>query len=143
MSAKGQTKFTIRNKLELVRLKAEGNLASLIEEVKIIINWLSSEDDELNQYRLRIYWIDLITAVVVVSNVTNLPGNKIADITPQIIDFVSNHFDLSIDKFMLVEYYSISSLRDDLYLHVLRVNNELIRYEISKDELTQLIGKPI
>ena len=115
----------------------------MIEEVKIIINWLSKEDDELNQYRLRIYWLSKLKAVVVVSNVTNLPGRKIADITPQIIYFVSNNFDLSTNKVMLVEHYPISSLHENLYLHVLCVNNEVIRREISKDELTQLIGKPI
>ena len=132
-----------RGKLKLVRLKAEGYLTSLSDEVKIIINWLSEKDDEFNQYRLHIYWLNWIRVVVVVSNITVLPSRKIADITPQIIHFITNNFDLSVNQVMLVEHYPISSLRENLYLHVLRVNNEIMRYEISEDELTRLIGKPI
>lgn len=112
----------------------------MIEKVKIIINWLSPEDDDLNQYRLGIYWLSWVKAVVVVSNITNLPGRKIANITPQIICFVNDNFDLSTNQIMLVEHYPISSLDENLYLHVLCVNNEAIKYEISEDELTQLIG---
>ena len=109
----------------------------MIEEVRITINWLS-EDDELNQYRLRIYWLSWTKAIVIASNITDLPGRKIADLTPQIIRFVSNNFDLSVEQFMLVEHYPISSLREDLYLHVLYVNNEVMRYEISEDTLMRL-----
>lgn len=116
----------------------------MIEEVKVIINWLSEEEDELNQYRLRIYWLSWIRAVVVASNITSLPGKKIADITPEIIHFVSNNFDLSVNKVMLVEHYPLANVADgDVYLHLLFVNHEVIRYEISKDKLTRLIGKPI
>ena len=111
--------------------------ASLIEEVRIIINWLS-KDDELNQYRLRIYWLNWTKAIVIASNITDLPGRKIADLTPQIIRFVSNNFDLSVEQVMLVEHYPTSSLCEDLYLHVLYVNNEVMRYEISKDMLMRL-----
>ena len=112
----------------------------MIEEVKTIINWLSPEDDELNQYRLRIYWVSLVKAVVVASDITVLPKRKIADITPQIIRLVKDCFDLVPDRLMLVEHYPIS-IHEELYLHVLCVNNEFIRYEISNNELTQLIGK--
>ena len=115
----------------------------MIEEVKIIINWLSEENDELNQYRLRIYWLTLVKAVVIVSNITNLPGRGIADITPQIICFVNNNFDLSLDRIMLIEHHPISDLNENLYLHVLRVNHEIVRYEITTDELARLIGKLI
>ena len=115
----------------------------MIEEVKIIINWKSEEDDELNRYRLRIYWLSRVEVVVFASDITGLPGRRIADITPQIIRFINNNFDLSTNKVMLVEHYPISSLREDLYLHVFYVNNEIIRYEISRDELTRLIGEPI
>lgn len=113
----------------------------MIEKVKLIINWTSKEDDEINQYSLRIYWRTLVEAVVVVSNITNFPGRKIGDITPQIIDFVNNIFDISTDKVMLVEHYPISSLHEDIYFHVLYVNNEPIKYEINKNELIGLIGK--
>ena len=101
---------------------------------------MSPEDDDLNQYRLRIYWLSWIKAVVVVSNITNLPGRKIANITTQIIHFVNDNFDLSTNQIMLVEHYPISSLDENLYFHVLCVNNEVIRYEVSEDELTSLIG---
>ena len=110
----------------------------MIKEVRITINWLS-EDDELNQYRLRIYWLSWTKAIVIASNITDLPGRKIADLTPQIIRFVNHNFDLSVDRVMLVEHYPTSSLREDLYLHVLYVNNEAMRYEISEDELSRLI----
>ena len=110
----------------------------MIEELKITINWLS-EDDELNQYRLHICWLSWTKAIVIASNITDLPGKKIADITPQIIRFVNNNFDLSVDRVMLVEYYPTSSLREDLYLHVLYVNNEAMRYEISEGMLNRLI----
>ena len=95
MSVEGQTQFIARDKLELVHLKVERYLASLIEEVKIIINWLSEEDDELNQYRLRIYCVSWDRAVVIASNITLLPGKKISEITPRIIRSVKNYFDLS------------------------------------------------
>ena len=114
-----------------------------MEEVKTIVNWLS-EDDELNQYRLRIYWISWVRAVVVASDITVLPGRKIADITPQIIRLVRDCFDLFPNQIMLVEHYSISNVSDgDVYLHLLSVNNEIIRYEISKNELMCLIDKQI
>ena len=116
----------------------------MIEEIKIIINWLSEEGDELNQYRLHIfYWVSWVKAVVVASDITLLPGNKIADITPQIIRLVGNYFDLFPNQIMLVEHYPVSGLHEELYLHVLCVNNEAMKYEIDKDELTQLIDKPI
>ena len=109
--ANGQTDLFARDRLELVKLKAERYLASLIEEIKIIINWLSEEDDELNQYRLRIfYWVSWVKAVVVASDITLLPGNKIADITPRIIRLVGNYFDLFPNQIMLVEHYPVSSL---------------------------------
>ena len=144
LSANGQTQFIARDKLKLVRSQAEGYLTSLSDEVKIIVNWLSKEDDELNQYRLRIYQLNWIRAVVVVSNITVFPGRKIADITPRIICFACDYCDLFPDKIMLVEHYSISNLPDgDVYFHLLFVNNETIRHEISKDKLAWLIGKPI
>ncbi len=139
MSVKRRTQFIARDKLELVHLKAEEYLASLIEETKIIINWLC-EDDELNQYRLRIYWLNWIQAVVVVSNITELPGRKIADITPRIICLVADCFDLFPSNIMLVEHYPRGNLLNkDVYFHVLFKNNETMRYLISKDELTRLI----
>ena len=111
----------------------------MIDEVKIIINWLSEDDDELNQYRLRLCWLSWTKVIVIVSDITGLPGRKIADIMPQIICWVSDLFDLFPTNIMLVEHYPISSLREDLYLHVLYVNNEAMRYEISEDKLMGLI----
>lgn len=111
----------------------------MIDEVKIIINWLSEEDDELNQYRLRIYLLSWVKAVVIASDITHFPGRKIADLTPRIVCLVSDYFDLCPSNMMLVEHYPISSLREDLYLHVLHVNNEAMRHEINEDELMQLI----
>ena len=44
---------------------------------------------------------------------------------------------------MLVEHYSLSNLKDgDVYFHVLFIDDEAIRYEISKDKLRQLLNKP-
>ena len=139
MSANRQTRLFARDKLKLVRLKAEGYLSSLMEEVKIIINWLS-EDDELNQYHLRICWLSWIKAVVVASDMTHFQGRKIADITPRIIHLVSDYFDLCSCNIMLVEHYPSENLLDeDIYLHVLFKNNETMRYEIDEDELTRII----
>ena len=107
------------------------------DEVKIIVDWLS-EDNELNQYRLRIYWLSWTKAIVIVSDITGFPGRKIADLTLQIIRLVRDYFDLFPNQIMLVEHYPISSLREDLYLHVLYINNETMRYEISEDELSCL-----
>lgn len=115
----------------------------MIEKVKIIINWLSEENNKFNRYRLRIYWVSRDKAVVVASDITLVRGNKIADLTLQIIRIVRYYFDLSSNQIMLVEHYPISSLHTELYLHVLYVNNEFIKYEISKDELTWLISKSI
>ena len=114
-----------------------------MEEVKTIVNWLS-EDDELNQYRLRIYWIGWVRAVVVASDITVLPGRKIADITPRIIHLVKDCFDLFPNQIMLIEHYSISNVpNEDVYFHLLFVNDEVIRYEISKNKLMCLIDKQI
>ena len=116
----------------------------MIDEETIIINWLSEEDDELNQYRLRIYWLSWIRAVVVASNITVFPCRRIIDITPQIICFACDYCDRFPDKIMLVEHYSLANVLDgDVYFHLLFVNNEITRYDMSKDELTCLIGKPI
>ena len=112
----------------------------MIEEVKIIVNWLSQEDDELNQYRLRIYWLSWIKAVVVASDISCFPGRKIADITPRIIHLVDDCFELFSNNIMLIEHYpSDNLLGEDIYLHVLLRNNETMRYEINEHELTQLI----
>ena len=117
-------------------------MTSLSDKAKIIVNWLSPEDDELNQYRLRIYWLSWVRAVVVASDITVYPGRKIANITPRIICLVRNRFNLFPNQIMLVEHYPLASVLDaDVYFHLLIVNNEVIRYEISKDELTLLIGK--
>ena len=112
----------------------------MIEEIKIIINWLSEENDELNQYRLGIYLLSWSKAVVVASNITYLPGGKIADITPRIICLVGDYFDLCPRNIMLIEHYPSDNLLDeDKYLHVLLKNNEIMRYEINEHELTRLI----
>ena len=112
----------------------------MIDEVKIIINWLSSEDDELNQYRLRIYLLSWVKAVVVASDITHFPRREITDLTPRIICLVGDYFDLFPRNIMLVEHYPSNNLPDeDVYLHVLFKNNETMRYEISKDKLMQLI----
>ena len=113
----------------------------MIDEVKIIINWLSSkDDDELNQYRLRIYFLSWIEAVVVASDITHLPGGKIADITPRIICLVGDYFDLCPRNIMLVEHYPSDNLQDeDVYLHILLKDDEIMRYEINEHELTRLI----
>ena len=115
-----------------------------MDEANIIIYWLSPEDNRFNQYRLRIYWLSWIRAVVIASNITVFPGRTIADITPEITCLACEYCDLFPDKIMLVEHYSISNVPNgDVYLHLLSVNNEIIRYDISEDELTCLIGKPI
>lgn len=114
----------------------------MIKEVKIIINWLSEEEDEneLNQYRLRIYWLSWFKAIVVASNITNLPGKKISDNTARIICLVADCFDLFPSNIMLVEHYPGGNLLDrDVYFHVLLKNNETARHRISKDELMRLI----
>ena len=103
---------------------------------------MSEDDRELNQYLLRICWLSWIRAIVIASNITSFPGKKIGDITPQIMCFINHNFDLSKNQVMLVEHYPISSLHEDLYLHVLCVDDKAIKYEISKDELTKLIGEP-
>ena len=100
---------------------------------------MSPEDDELNQYRLRICWLSWVEVVVVASDITSLSGKKIADITPQIICWISDCFDLFPSNIMLVEHYPISSLNEDIYLHVLYVNNEAMRYEIGEDKLMRLM----
>ena len=115
-----------------------------MDEAKIIVNWLSPEDNKFNQYCLRIYWLSWIRAVVVASNITVFPGRRIADITPRIICLACEYCDLFPDKIMLVEHYPISNVPNgDVYFHLLSVNNEIIRYDISKDKLAWLIGKPI
>lgn len=112
----------------------------MIDEVNIIITWESEKDDELNQYHLHICWLSWDKTIVVVSDLTHFPGRKIADITPQIICWVSDCFDLCPHNIMLVEHYPSDNLLDeDRYLHVLFKNNEAMRYEIDKDKLTRLI----
>lgn len=114
----------------------------MFEEVEIIVNWLSEEDDEINQYRLRIYWLDWMRAVVIASNITVFPKRKIVDITPQIIRLVKNSFAVFPNKIMLIEHYPLSNvLGRDVYLHLLFFNNEVTRYEISKNELISITGK--
>ena len=112
----------------------------MIDELNIIITWESEKDDELNRYHLRICCLSWVKTVVVVSDITHFPGRKIANITPQIICWVSDCFDLCSRNIMLVEHYPSDNLLDkDLYFHVLFKNNETMRYEIDQDKLTQLI----
>ena len=119
-------------------------MKSLSDEAKVIINWISKEDDELNQYRLSVYRLSSIRAVVVASNVTVFPGRRIADITPRIIHIACEYCDLLPNNIMLVEHYPIANLPDaKVYLHVMFINNEAMRYEISQDKLIWLIGKSI
>ena len=115
-----------------------------MDEANIILNWEFESDYEPNQCRLRIYWLSWIRAVVIASNITVFPGRRIADITPEIIYLACEYCDLFPDKIMLIEHYSIGNVRNgDVYFHLLSVNNEIIRYDISQDKLTWLIGKPI
>ncbi|WP_019507790.1 hypothetical protein [Pleurocapsa sp. PCC 7319] len=112
----------------------------MIDEVNIIVTWESKKDDELNQYRLRIYLLSWIKAIVVASDITHFPHRKIADITPQIIRMVGDYFDLCPRNIMLVEHYPSDNSQDkDIYLHILLKGDEIMRYEIEKDKLTRLI----
>ena len=44
---------------------------------------------------------------------------------------------------MLVEHYSFGNLsNENIYFHMIYVNNEATIYEISKDKLRQLLNKP-
>ena len=114
----------------------------MLYEVNIVLNWKRKPDEELNQYRLRIYRLDRSSIIAVASNITTFANRTIADITPEILNFVSQYFNVSQHKIMLVEHYLLNNIKNaDIYFHVVLINNEAIRYDLSKDKLKRLIGK--
>lgn len=116
----------------------------MLYEVDIILNWKRKAHEELNRYHVRIYRLDRSRAIVIASNITVFPNRTIADITPEIINFVCHYFNLFHDKIMLVEHYLLNNLPNaDVYFQVVFINNEATRYDLSKDKLIRLIGKQI
>ena len=114
----------------------------MLYEVNIVLNWKRKPDEELNQYRLRIYRLDRSSIIAVASNITTFANRTIADITPEILNFVCQYFNVSQHKIMLVEHYLLNNIKNaDVYLQVVMMNNEAIRYDLSKDKLKRLIGK--
>lgn len=116
----------------------------MLYEVNIVLNWKRKPDEELNQYRLRIYRLDRFRTIAVASNITTFRNRTIADITPEIINFVRQYFNVLDHRIMLIEHYLLNNLKNaDVYFHVVIMNNEVTRYDLSKDKLKRLIGKQI
>ena len=115
-----------------------------MEKININYYWKSEESCQPNECGIRIYWLNEAKVVVIASNIIVSLSGAVASITPEIIDFVCDNFDLLPHKMMLVEHYSLGNLSNEqLYFHVLYTNNEARIYEISPNELTRLIGKQI
>ncbi|VEP12268.1 hypothetical protein H1P_140051 [Hyella patelloides LEGE 07179] len=116
----------------------------MVNEIDTVFVWESKGDYVHNRCRVRIYWITEEKAVIIATDVTKNPGRKVANVSKEIISFFSNLYNLVPGKTMLVEHYPMSNLPDgDIYLQVLFVNKEAMRYEIGRNELKQLLGKPI
>jgi hypothetical protein len=114
------------------------------DSVDRVFSWESKVDHELNKCRLRIHWITWDRAIVIATDLNNNPGRKIAKVTQEIISFISHSYDLTPSKMMLIEHYQISdSPEQDTYLQVLVTNGEVIKYEIDKNRLKELIKKPL
>ena len=113
----------------------------MTEKIDINYYWKSKESCQPNECKIRIYWLNEVEVVVITSNVIVSPGKIVASITPEIINFVCDNFDLLPHKMMLVEHYSFGNLsNEEIYFHVLYTNNEVRIYEISPNELTRIIG---
>ncbi len=116
----------------------------MTDNIDTVLFWESEGDDRPNKCRIRIYWVTWEKAIVIATDITDNPGKKIANVTQEIINFVSNLYDLFPNKMMLVEHYPPSILPNrDTYFQVFVINNEAMRHEIDKSKLTQLLGKPI
>ena len=116
----------------------------MTDNIDTVLFWESQGDNRPNKCRIRIYWVTWEKAIVIATDITDRPGKKIANVTQEIINFVSNLYDLFPNKMMLVEHYSPGILLDkDTYLQVFVINNEAMRYQIDKSKLTQLLGTAI
>jgi hypothetical protein len=109
-----------------------------------VFSWESKVDHELNKCRIRIYWITWDKAIIIATDLTNIPERKIAKVTKEIISFINQSYNLTPSKMMLIEHYQINDLPEqDTYLQVLLTNQEVIKYEIDQRRLKELISKPL
>ena len=113
-------------------------------DVDVIFSWHSEANSEPNACRLSIYWLTWEKAIVVATEVTHNPGRKMHNAIQEVIEFAEDFYDLAPNKMMILEHYQDeSSLSKDIYFQILIIDNEVIRYEIDKCDLIELIGKTI
>ena len=112
--------------------------------VDTVLSWKAKECDKPNKCRIRIYWITWEKAIVIATDITAHPGITIDNTYDKIVRLARIHYDIAPNKLMLIEHYSTNDLLDkDIYFQILVINNQFIRYEIDKSELTKLLGKQI
>lgn len=113
-------------------------------DVDAVFSWNSEVDREPNACRLNIYWITWEKALVIATEITHNPGRTMHHAIQEVIEFAQNFYDLAPNKMMLLEHYkNPNSAQDDTYFQVLISGDEIIRYEIEKSALIQLLGKTI
>jgi len=113
-------------------------------DVDAVFSWHSEDNSEPNACRLNIHWLTWEKAIVIATEVTHNPGKQMHDATLEIIEFAKNFYDLASNKMMLLEHYQEESVfLQEIYFQIVIVSNEVIRYEIDKSDLIQLIGKTI
>ena len=122
-----------------------GNFILILNyDVDAVFSWHSEINCEPNACRLNIYWITWEKALVIATEITNHPGRKMHHAIQEIIEFAQNFYDLAPNKMMMLEHYKkANSSQEDTYFQVLVFGDEVIRYEIEKSSLIQLLGKTI
>ena len=79
----------------------------VIDDIDTVFFWESTGDKLPNKCRIRICWVTWEKAVIIATDITDIRGKKIADVTQEIISFASKIYDLAPNKVMLVEMYSL------------------------------------
>lgn len=124
--------------------KMDYSNVTVADDVDTIFSWHSEGDCTVNKCRLRVYWITWEKALVIISEHTDNSGKKITHATRELIRLVSNLYDLLPHKIMWVEHYSEgNSSEQDAYFQVIITNNQVVKYQINKKQLTELSDKVI
>lgn len=82
------------------------------QPVEQILTWRPYEQSFNSQCRLRIYYISVDMAVVIVTELEENPGKSITDSAKQLIHLVCYRFGLAPYKVMWIEHYPAGYLKE-------------------------------
>lgn len=111
------------------------------QPVEQILTWRPYEQSFNSQCRLRIYYISVDMAVVIVTELEENPGKSITDSAKQLIHLVCYRFGLAPYKVMWIEHYPAGYLKEaETYDLVMLALGEVTCQRVSQQALEGLIG---